>query len=360
MHPAAARRILRLALGTALCLAFSQVAAWPLSFVAPVLTLFLLALPLPPLGLKKGVVFVLALLAPVVIASLALVPFLEHMRAVGVLLVALGLFYTFHFTARGGNPVLGAFMTIGLTLVVTVGSVSGEILMLLVPALGLCAAVGVAFTWVAHALLPDLPPDPALAGMKKPPPPKPDPAVAGRRALRALAIVFPLALAFLLMSGSPAYTVVMIKVATMGQQASADDSRTMGRSLLASTAWGGIGAIIAWNVLSIWPSLVMYTLLVGLAGLVYGRWIFRGPAVHPQFQMVQYAYLTMLVVLAPAVLDGAMGSDAGSAFWTRLFLFVVIAVYGTAAVWLFDRLWPMPGQDPADGPPKPESAASLT
>ena len=346
MHPAAARRILRLALGTALCLVFSQVVAWPLSFVAPVLTLVLLALPLPPLGLKKGVVFVLALLAPMIVAGQVLIPFLEHMKGIGVLLVGLGLFYTFLFTARGGNPVLGTFMTVGLTLVVTVGSVNGDILMLLIPALGLCAAVGVAFTWVAHALLPDLPPDPALAGMKKPQPPKPDPAIAARRALRSLAVVFPLTLAFLFMSGSPSYTVVMIKVATMGQQASADDSRTMGRSLMASTLWGGVGAIIAWNVLSIWPSLVMYALLVGLAGLVYGRWIFQGPAVHPQFQMVQYAYLTMLVILAPAVLDGAGGSDAGSAFWSRMGLILVTAVYGTAAVWLFDRLWPMPRRSP--------------
>jgi len=342
MHPAAARRILRLALGTALCLVFSQIVAWPLSFVAPVLTLVLLALPLPPLGPKKAVVFVLALLAPVVIAGHVLVPFLEHMKAVGVLLVALGLFYTFFFTARGGQPVLGTFMTIGLTLVVTVGSVSSDVLVLLIPSLGICAAVGVIFTWIAHALLPDLPPDPALAGKKPPQPPRPDPSIAGYRALRALAIVFPLALAFLLMSGSPSYTVVMIKVATMGQQASADDSRTMGRSLMASTLWGGVGAIIAWNVLSIWPSLVMYVLLVGLAGLIYGRWIFQGPAVHPQFQTVQYAYLTMLVILAPAVLDGAGGSDAGSAFWSRMGLILLTAVYGTAAVWLFDRLWPEP------------------
>ena len=114
----------------------------------------------------------------------------------------------------------------------------------------------------------------------------------------------------------------------------------MGKSLLASTLWGGLGAIIAWNVLSIWPSLLMYTLLVGLAGLVYGRWIFQGPGVHPNFQMVQYAYLTMIVILAPAVLDVAFGSAAGSAFWSRLLLFILIAFYGTAAVAVFDAVWP--------------------
>jgi hypothetical protein len=344
MHPAAARRILRLALGTALCLAFSQIAAWPLSFVAPVLTLVLLALPLPPLSPKKGIVFVVALLAPVLVGGQIVLPFLDHMRGIGILLIALGLFYTFYFTARGGQPVLGTFMTVGLTLVVTVGSVSSELLMMIIPALSLCAIVGVIFTWIAHAILPDLPPDPALAGVKKPVPAKPDPAVAGRNALRALAIVLPLVLAFLFMSGSPAYTVVMIKVASMGQQATSDHSKAMGKSLLASTLWGGLGAIIAWNVLSIWPSLLMYTLLVGLAGLVYGRWIFQGPAVHPKFQMVQYAYLTMIVILAPAVLDVAFGSAAGSAFWSRLLLFILIALYGTGAVAVFDAFWPSRGE----------------
>jgi hypothetical protein len=340
MHPVAARRILRLALGTALCLLFSQVGDWPLSFVAPVLTLFILALPLPAFGLKKGIVFVLALLAPMVFGAWTLLPFLTHMRAVGILLVALAIFWTFYYTARGGNPVLGTFMTVGLTVITTVGSVSSEVLMLLIKSLATCAAVGIGFVWIAHALLPDLPPDPALAGQRKPPPPPADPSTAGRRALRSLFVVFPMALVFLFMSGSPAYTVVMIKVATMGQQATADQSRAMGRSLLESTVWGGVGAIAAWQVLALWPSLAMYVLLVGLAALLYGRWIFQGPAVHPKFQMASYAYLTMLVLLGPAVLDGAGASGAGAAFWSRLALFILIAIYGTAAVWLFDTLWP--------------------
>lgn len=339
-HPVAARRILRLSLGTALCLLFSQAIAWPLSFVAPVLTMFILALPLPPPSLKKGIIFIFALLAPMVLGGIVLLPFLTHMRGVGILLVALGLFYTFYYTARGGQPVLGTFMTMGLTIICTVGSVSSEIILPLIKALAICAATGIAFVWVAHVLLPELPPDPSLPGMKKPPPPKPDPASAGRLALRALAIVFPMALLFLFMSGSPAYTVVMIKVATMGQQSTADHSRTMGRSLLESTFWGGIGAIIGWYVLAIWPSLLMYTLLVALAGLVYGRWIFQGPAVHPKFQMVSYAFLTMLVILGPAVLDGAGGSSAGAAFWNRMLLFILIAVYGTVAVAVFDAFWP--------------------
>jgi uncharacterized membrane protein YsdA (DUF1294 family) len=339
MHPLAARRILRLALGTALALCFSQVITWPLSFITPALTLMILALPLPAPVFKKGLVFIAALLAPVV-GGLALLPFLEHARLAGILLVALALFYSFYYTARGGSPIIGTFMTIGLTLVITIGSVNSTVLILLIQSLAKAAVFGMAFVWVAHALLPDLPRDQPAAARPSPAPAPAEPADAGRNALRSMLIVLPLVLAFLFMSGSPAYTVVMIKVASMGQQASTDKSREMGRSLLTSTLYGGVGAIAAWYVLSAWASLLMYTLLIGLAGLLYGRRVFHGPAVHPDFSTWSYAFLTMLVILAPAVLDSPASAGAGAAFWSRLFLFVLIALYGTVSVAVFDAFWP--------------------
>jgi hypothetical protein len=215
-----------------------------------------------------------------------------------------------------------------------------QALVFLVQGLGVCAAVGMAFVWLAHVLLPDLPPDPALAKQAPPPAQKPSASEATRNALRSMMIVLPLALLFLFASASPSYTVVMIKVASMGQQASSDKSKAMGTELLLSTLWGGLGAIVGWYLLVMWPSLVFYTLLIALAGLIYGRWIFQGPAVHPRFSMATYAFLTMIVVLAPAVLDSPVSSDAESAFYSRLLLFVAIAVYGTLSVKVFDDFWP--------------------
>lgn len=337
MHPLAARRILRLALGTALALCFSQLMSWPLSYITPVLTLVILGLPLPVMNFKKGLVFILALLVPL-IAAMALLPFLQYARWAGILLMALALYYTFYFTAKGGPAAIGTFMTIGLTLTVTVGTVSPAVLIVLIESLAKNAVFALAFVWLAHALLPDLPPDPAAPGRPPPVKDKPDLAEARRDALRSLLVVLPMALLFMFMSGSPSYTVVMLKVATMGQQASADHSRKMGRSLLESTFWGGVGALIAWLLMSAWPSLIFYTLLIGLAGLVYGRGIFMGPAVHPKFSMWSYAFLTMIVILAPAVLDSPGGS--GAEIWSRLWLFMLIALYGTIAVAVFDAFWP--------------------
>lgn len=340
MHPLAARRILRLAFGTALSLGVTQAFGWPLAFIAPVLTMMLLALPLPAPGIRKGLAIVLALLLPMV-AGLALLPFLMYARWAGILLVALALYFSFYYTARGGSPVLGTFMTIGVTLVVTVGSVNQDVLVLLISALAGNALVGVGFVWVAHLLMPDPAGTPRPA--QAPGTPTPDRSGAARDAARSLLIVLPMALLFLFSSGSPAFTPVMIKVASMGQQASADRSREMGLSLLASTFWGGLAAIAAWWLLGVWPSLVPYVLAVALAGLLFGRRIFRGPAVTPDFSKWSYAFLTMLVLLGPAATDSPLSDGVG--FAQRLALFFLIALYGTVAVAVFDAFLPRETND---------------
>ena len=90
-------RILRLALGTALSLWFSQAVGWQMSFVAPVFTLLVLALPLPVLKLKQGIAFI-AVLAAALYSGMLLLPMLLEQPAVGLLLLTLALFWSFYFT----------------------------------------------------------------------------------------------------------------------------------------------------------------------------------------------------------------------------------------------------------------------
>lgn len=333
-------RILRLALGTALSMWFSQIVAWPMSFIAPVLTMFILALPLPALSLSNGIKFILVFVVAVY-AGLAFLPFMLNQRAVGVLLLSLALFHSFYFTARGGSQVIGAFATVGLALVTSIGTVSTDAVLQVSGGLSIGAVFGVLFVWVAHAILPD-----SLARVEampaqsaKPEAETPDLENARRSAFRSLAIVMPVILWFMLSSASASYAAFLIKVASMGQQADIDKSRHVAKSLLVSTVIGGVAAIIAWQVLSIWPSLVMYILMIGLAGLIMGVRIFAGPGMHPAGSTWSYGYLTMIVVLAPAVLDTQTGSAAGSAFWSRLEMFIWATIYGTGAVFVFDTLW---------------------
>jgi hypothetical protein len=334
-------RILRLALATALSMWFSQVVNWPMSFLAPVFTLFILSLPVPALPLKDGIKIVVVL-AVCANAGLMLLPFILNQRMVGILLLTLALFHSFYYTARGGSPAVGAFATIGLALVCSIGTVSIDAVVGVVNGLLIGMASGLTFAWIGHAILPDSSAriESTAATTEKPPPNEPDLPAARRRAWRSLLIVMPIIIWFLLSSASASYAAVLIKVSSMGQQADLDQTNEAGSSLLMSTVIGGLAAIIGWQVLSIWPSLLMYTLLVGLGGLIMGPKIFAGSGMHAKGATWSYGFLTMIVILAPAVVDGQAGSSADLAFWSRLNMFIIATLYAIGAVFVFDTLWP--------------------
>ncbi len=334
-------RILRLALGTALSLWFSQAVGWQMSFIAPVFTLLVLGLPLPVLKLKQGVAFI-AVLAVALYSGMLLLPLLLEQPAVGLLLLTLALFWSFYFTAKGGSALLGTFATVGLALVAGVGSVNVDALLIIAGDVVFAAAVGIIFVWIAHGLLPDsLATDIApMAGKKPLEAPKPDLADARWSAFRSLLIVLPVALLLMLSSSSTAYIAVMIKVASMGQQATNDDTRAAGRSLILSTIIGGIGAVIGWELISMVPTLTFYTLLIGLAGLIIGPKIFQGVAMHPQAGTWSYGFMTMLILLAPAVMDGIGGDSASVKFWDRIIMFAGATLYAVAAVYVVDAFRP--------------------
>ncbi len=341
-------RILRLALGTAIALAFSQIMAWPLSFVAPVITMFVLALPLPPPKLKSGIAFVMVMIACMYGGTL-LLPTLVNQPAVGVVLLAIALFWCFYYTASGGSPILGTFATLGIGLTTAIGSVSIDAVFMLANAIGFSTAVGIVFVWIAHAILPDSKASDALppgAVPKKPAAATPDLARARWSAFRSLIIVFPVAFWFLLSAASTAYLPVMLKVASMGQQATNEDTAQAAHSLTVSTLAGGIAAVIGWSILSVAPTLPVYAILVAIAGLCFGAKTFKGLAMQPDGATWSYAYLTMLVILAPAVLDSAGGAPAGAKFWDRLIMFAGAGLYAVIAVYVVDAFRPR-GRDEA-------------
>ena len=333
----AAVRILRLALGTAVSLWFSQAVNWQLSFIAPVITMFMLALPTPPPKLKGGIGFLLVLTGSLLI-SLLLLPPLLNQPMVGVILLVLALYWSFYFTAKGGSALIGTFATVGIAVSTAIGTVNLDAVLAIVSGVSFGALVGVLFVWIAHALLPDsLAVITDAAPTAKPPdPPKPDLSAARWSAFRSLMIVLPVALWFLFSSASTAYVPVMIKVASMGQQATNEGARLAGRSLVMSTIIGGAGAIVGWQVLSITPTLTIYALVIALGGLLMGPRIFQGKAMHPQGATWSYAFLTMIVILAPAVMDSAGGGPAGLKFWQRLMMFGGTTLYAVGTVYVFD------------------------
>lgn len=334
-------RIIRLSFGTAISLWFSQLLGGDMSFIAPLFTMFILALPLPVPKLKGGAAFVLVF-TTCVYAALLLLPTLLDQPLVGLILLTLALYWSFYYTAKGGSAALGAFATIGIAITTAVGSVSVDAVLALASSMGIVAFFGILFVYVAHGCMPDsfaAAPDaaPKQQTAKSQPPDLP---TARWRAFRSLLIVLPVALWFLLSASSTAYVAVMIKVASMGQQAATDATKSAGRSLILSTIIGGAAAIIGWQVLSIVPTLTIYVLFVALCGMVIGSRVFSGPGMTPQGATWSYAYLTMLVILAPAVIDSDGGATAGIKFMNRLIMFGGTALYAVIAVYVVDAFRP--------------------
>ena len=290
-------RILRLAFGTAVSLWFSQAVSWPMSFIAPVITVLILALPFPAPKLKGGIGLI-AVLTISLFAGLLLLPQLINQPMVGVLLLVIALYWSFYFTAKGGSAALGTFATVGIAVSTAIGTVNLDAVIAIASGVSFGAAVGVLFVWIAHALLPDSMAvvTEQVAAAKPAAAPPPDLSAARWSAFRSLMIVLPVALFFLLSSASTAYVPVMIKVAAMGQQATNGETRKAGRSLVMSTIIGGAGAIIGWQVLSIAPTLTIYALVVAIAGLLMGPRIFQGRGMRPDAATWSYAFLTMIVI----------------------------------------------------------------
>lgn len=344
-------RILRLSLGVSLSLLFSQIVAWPLAFIAPVFTMLVLGAPAPVLRLKAGLG--LMILVPLILnATLLLLPTLILQPLVGLILVSLGLFWSFYFVSSGGSALIGSFATVGIAVALAIGSVSVDAVVAVVDAVTLGTIVGVLFVWVAHTLLPDDMAEPVdTGGMPKPADaPKAHLATARWGAFRSMVITMPVAVWLLLSSASAACLPVMIKAASMGQQASIGGTRAAGRSLLMSTFLGGVGAVIGYQVLLLVPSLAMYILIVAIAGLVFGRRMFAGPALAPEAATWSYGYLTMLVILAPAL--GADDTNASIKFFDRMIMFAGTTLYSVVVVYVFDAFWPQPEESPVveDGP----------
>lgn len=337
MHPVAARRIFRLAVMTAFGLWLSQTVNWGVAFITPVLLSVLLALPLPAPSLKQCFVFLFALLMPLWLMSWLLLPLLTHQPLVGMFLLILACFWAFYYSASGGSPVLGVLMTIGLAIVAAIGSVSVDLLIAVDQAMTINAVIAIGLFWLAYLLFPDRPLDGDRKAAPKPEPPPRQLAI--RSAWRSTAIVLPVVVFFLFYAGSASYLLVMIKVASMGQQAENDQTKAAGKSLLMSTLVGGAGAIVMWAAMSAWPSLLNLVLLVALGGLLMGRRIFQGEALAAGADMWSYAFMTMLVIILPSVMDGMGGSAAGAKFFDRISMVAWTTLYAVAAVSVFDAFW---------------------
>jgi hypothetical protein len=184
---------------------------------------------------------------------------------------------------------------------------------------------------ISHALFPDAP-TPARQARPRAPPARD---AANWMAVRATVVVMPV---FVLALGNPSfYLAAIMKAVALGQQACSTSAGSAGRELVGSTLAGACMAGLLFFVLSLRPTLWILMLCMMAAALWAGARMFRVKATASPPSFWRNALVTMLILLGPAIEDSASGKDVFTASAMRVALFVGVALYAWAAVWVLER-----------------------
>ncbi len=328
-HDPRGQRSLRVAAGTALCLAISFGLELPVPMVAPVLGAFLLASLNQALSFKAGLGLTLVVMFTTA-SGLLLSPLLRYYPFSGVLLIGLGLFLAFRYGLRGGNNLVALFLVVGLTMISAAGTVEFELALLVINALVQGLVVAVLVLAFCHWLFPE-------PGSVRPPPVAPalPDAETSRIAWRAVLVVLP---AFLLALTDPlGYLPIIMKSVSLGQQSCTTTARGAGRELLGSTLLGGALAVLFWFALGLLVNLWMFFLWMLLFGLLLARKLYGlSPTRYPPSFWLN-TLVTLIILLGQSVQDSVVGKDVYTAFAVRMGLFIAVTLYACLMVQLLDQ-----------------------
>jgi hypothetical protein len=326
--PLPARRVFRLSLTVALALAVSYGLALEVPLLAPVFAVMLTAAPGPPMAPKQLLVLSVAV-AVILALGLPLIRMLEYQPFTAVVIVAAGIYLASYMTVNLAKGPVAVFLTLSLTLIPGMGTVSWALAVTLIQAVVIGVVIAIVCSWVVYPFFPET----------GEPVPQPPPATAEQSnwiALRATAVILPV---FLLMLTNPTmYAPIVMKSASLGQQASVVAARDAGRELLGSTFLGGCFAVLLWFGLGISTNLWMFFLWMLLFGVYYAGKINQVFTSRYPVSFWTNVVITTLILLGSAVQDSANGKDVYQAFAVRMGLFVAVSVYAWFAVAALDRV----------------------
>lgn len=320
----------------ALSLVIAYGMEFPLPYLAPIFALMLTVKPSPPMGWKSLLGLILLTLLTLGL-GLLLIPMLVEYGMSGVLMVAVGLYFSIYVTVNLGKALIGTFLTMGFTLISAAGTLSFAVAAAVIEAL----VLGITLAVISHRLVyPWFPEDPVprkpAAPLPASTPERSNPERSNWIALRGTLIVLP---AYLLALTNPsAYLAIIMKSVSLGQQSSHVDARNAGSELLGSTFLGGCFAALFWVMLDMLTNLWMFFWCMLLFCIYFASKIYQlFKSRYPASFWLNVA-MTMLILLGPAVEDSANGKDVYAAFIVRMGLFVAVTLYAWLAVYVLEFL----------------------
>ncbi len=317
------RRTLRLTFGVTLTFVITQLIAWPLAFVAPVFTVALL-LEAAPLSVRQGL-STLGSAFGSILSGFLIGLFLMPYPAVLLLFVFVLLFRFYLYAMMSGANLLALIgMLLGIVVIPVVVQLLPELAFIAGFGFLVDFVVAILVAWVAFVLIP-APAAPAAhhhgeisySG-------------AASTAMDLSIVVAPLMAGFLIYGWTN--ILVLVYGVLFATAMSSSESAKMGwKSLVANLVYGGVGMLIAYEMLVMVPSLVFMVVLMFFAVMIYANRIFSS---SPNASLWASGSFGFLLLLGPALTADEV--DAGAKIIGRVFQLGLATVYVMFAFRLVD------------------------
>ncbi|SFC37426.1 DUF2955 domain-containing protein [Tropicimonas isoalkanivorans] len=321
---------LRLALGPAALFVLGMAYAWPLAFVAAVLSILLLQAPAPP-SLRAGGALV-ATAAGLMLAAWVVFTVLQWFPALYMVAVALWVVGAFNLSVNGRSPLLVVLSLFAGLLIPLLVKTSPQLALLVAAWLPLNLAIAVFATQAMFVVLPASQRTRAKAAGTASGQPAFDPE---RRLVRMSLVTLPYVLVFFLTDGGAVLTLLIVALLTQQLAASTLAGPKVAGSMLVSNVIGGLAALVCYELVVMAPFFPFMALVTLLACLVLGTWSASG---RQDAALAGSAMSTMLILFGGAMAPFA--EDTSVAMGTRLLQVGMALAWVLSAFVVVDVLLP--------------------
>jgi hypothetical protein len=326
------RRIFRLAFGVVLSSAIAIGFSWPLSYMAPMLVVNLMAagdIATPP---KKAaallLIIIIGLFSGVIFSSLFI-----NQPVMSCLLLTVIFYWIYYFSNTGALPNVGGIMLIvGMTVIPMMSQFNPSLASVFALSFLYTAVMSVIFSYISHLVFPH-------QSNQIDTSPQPLPAIKSAEHSRRIAgistlIVVPAVIFFLTFNLIHA-ALTIIFIAMLSLNPALEQGKKAGIGLLLGNALGGAITIVFYNIMQTAPHYGFYLVLISVFALFIAQRVNSDKQSAPLWGMA----LTTLLVLTGPIFTGA-GDDAQDKFSTRFFYIGLAATYIIFAFRITAQMWP--------------------
>ena len=314
------RPVVRYAFGSTLLVAVAMGFDWFMAFLLPVLSLSFLAPGGKPPAIKGGLFFV-GSLAVACYLGLSLSYLFLSMPPIHILVTFLLLFHIFYTQHPLINALVKVWLIIAILLIPNIALQSMALAELVAFTLIWNAACAILLIWVIYLILPI---DEAMqAGKSAPANAAPEPTKKERftTALTSALVIMPVYLIFYFAT-IPNALLILVFVAMLSMQPAFAKDWKAGKALIFGNTVGGLTAIVGFNIFTMVPEYSFLVVVVLLAGLIFGQYVF---GTSPLASVYGMAFSTFLLVIGSVTASDSDG--AGDKVWSRVWQIMIAVVY---------------------------------